>query len=44
MSSSLFKGRYVVETSLSFSSEQFPYNFVGNEGIYSMDEGYKSHT
>ena len=44
MSSSLFKGRYVVETSLGFSSEQSPYNFVGNEGIYSMDEGYKSHT
>ena len=34
----------VVETSLGFYSEQSAYNFVDNEGIYSMGEVYKSHT
>ena len=37
------KGGCVVETSLEFSSKYHAYNFVGNEGIYSMGEGYNSH-
>ena len=44
MSSSLKNGGCVVESFQGFSSKQSPYNFVGNEGIYSMGEEYKSHT
>ena len=31
-----------METFLGFSFEEPPYNFMGNEGIYSMGKRYKS--